>query len=142
MCWDGGGPLEESHDSWRTIAPSASGRSGSLACTHADLGRIRKAFVDATMKAVRIGFDVIEMHAGRGYLLLQFPSPLSNQRSGEYGGDASRRMRFPLGVFDAIRAAAAPGTVLGVRMTASDWIDGGITVEDAKTFARELEIRG
>lgn len=140
--WRGGGPLQQCEDSWRTYSPSASERSDAPACTQSDLDRIKQAFVDATLKAVRIGFDVIELHAGHGYLLHQFLSPLANRRSDVYGGSLAHRMRFPLEVFDAIRAAAPLRIVVGARITGSDWIEGGITIEEAQTFARELEAHG
>lgn len=140
--WTGGGPLQQCEDAWRTYSPSASEGSDATACTQSDLDRIKQAFVDATLKAVRIGFDVIELHAAHGYLLHQFLSPLANRRSDAYGGSLAHRMRFPLEVFDAIRAAAPPRVVVGARMTGTDWIEGGITIEEAQTFARELEAHG
>ena len=140
--WQGGGPLEADQDAWLAFSASAVGHAGVLACTKPDLDRITQAFVDATTRAARIGFDVIEMHAAHGYLLHQFLSPLANQRSDEFGGSLAKRMRFPLEVFEAIRAAASSPIIVGARITGTDWLDQGITIEDAKMFARELERRG
>ena len=94
------------------------------------------------MRAARIGFDVVELHAGHGYLLHEFVSPISNQRDDEYGGSLENRMRFPLEVFEAVREAL-PGTmVCGARITGSDWIDGGISADEMVVFASELKARG
>src|SRR5690606_39758 len=104
--------------------------------------RIKQAFVQAAERAVRIGFDLIEMHAAHGYLLHQFLSPLSNQRTDQYGGSLANRMRFPLEVFDAMRQAIPAHVALGARITGSDWLDGGIDTQQCVAFARELEMLG
>ncbi len=107
-----------------------------------DFARVRDAFVNAAKRAVRIGFDAIEIHLAHGYLLHSFVSPLGNQRTDGYGGALERRMSFPLEVATAMRAAVPPGTPLGARITASDWLDGGLTVDDAVVLAKALKLVG
>ena len=143
--WEGMGALDPDQDPWTTLAPTAdAGRSGDAprAATAADLERVKQAFVQAALRAERLGFDVIELHCAHGYLLHQFLSPLSNTRTDEYGGVLAARMRFPLAVFDAVRAAVGPKVAVGARITGSDWIEGGIDTAEAAAFAIELEKRG
>lgn len=140
--WKGGKPLSHDQDPWVTLSPSGTEDGLSRACTGDDLSRIKQAFVDATLRAVRLGFDVIEMHAAHGYLLHQFLSPLSNKRQDAYGGSSENRMRFPLEVFEAMQAVTPAHVALGARITGSDWLDGGITADDAVVFALALEQRG
>jgi 2,4-dienoyl-CoA reductase-like NADH-dependent reductase (Old Yellow Enzyme family) len=106
------------------------------------LAAIRAEFVAAAERAVRIGFDLAELHSAHGYLLHQFLSPLSNQRRDEYGGKLENRMRFPLEVFEAVRAAWPDDKPLGIRISATDWIEGGWTVEESVVFAGELKSLG
>ncbi|QAA95631.1 NADH:flavin oxidoreductase/NADH oxidase [Pollutimonas thiosulfatoxidans] len=140
----GGVPLSPHESPWQTVAPSGlpfrDGWQTPRTAEGADLARIKDAFVDNAIRAVRIGIDVLELHAAHGYLLHQFLSPLSNQRSDHYGGSLANRMRFPLEVFDAVKAAC-PNTVLGVRLTGSDWMPGGIEIEETVAFTKELEAR-
>jgi 2,4-dienoyl-CoA reductase-like NADH-dependent reductase (Old Yellow Enzyme family) len=103
---------------------------------------IRDAFVGAASRSVRLGIDLIQLHAAHGYLLHQFLSPLSNRRGDEYGGALENRMRFPLEVFDAVHQAVPPGYPVSVRLSGTDWIEGGWTIEETATFCRELEGRG
>jgi NADPH2 dehydrogenase len=105
------------------------------------LTRVRKAFVDATHRAVRLGMNAIELHGAHGYLLHEFLSPLSNQRTDEYGGTLQNRMRFPLEVFDAVRDALPADKPLGVKVSATDWVPGGWDLEQTIGFARELQKR-
>ncbi len=140
--WSGGKPLGADSNPWRTFAPSSTDATTVAACEQSDLDRIKQAFADAAARAVRIGFDLIEVHAAHGYLLHQFLSPLANQRSDQYGGSLENRLRFPLEVFEAIRAVVPAHVALGARITGSDWLEGGITVEEAVAFARALESRG
>jgi 2,4-dienoyl-CoA reductase-like NADH-dependent reductase (Old Yellow Enzyme family) len=140
--WNGGAKLAANRDPWPIFAPSAFGDGSVVACTQADLDRIKQAFVDAAVRAVKVGFDVIEIHAGHGYLLHQFLSSLANRRADQYGGELENRMRFPLDVFEAVRAVVPERIVVGARITGSDWVDGGITVQEAIVFARELATRG
>src|SRR5689334_21743278 len=142
----GGKPLAPDEDPWTTVGPSAlpfgPGWHTPAALDAAGLKQVRTQFVDATMRAQRIGFDVIELHVGHGYLLHEFLSPISNQRTDEYGGSTANRMRFPLEVFAAVRAAWPVERALGVRVSATDWVDGGWTVEETVLFARELKALG
>ena len=91
---------------------------------------------------MRIGFDLVELHAGHGYLLHEFLSPLSNQRDDEYGGSTRNRIRFPLEVFEAVRAVWPADRPLGVRVSATDWVEGGWTPEETVIFAKELKALG
>ncbi|MYN14342.1 oxidoreductase [Pusillimonas sp. TS35] len=140
--WEGGARLGEDADPWITVAPSATHDGTARACTTDDLARIKKAFIDAARRAVRIGFDIIELHAAHGYLLHQFLSPLSNQRTDEYGGSLANRMRFPLEVFEAMKDDLPAHVALGVRITGTDWLEGGITPDEAAAFGMELEALG
>ena len=95
--------------------------------------------MQAAERAVRIGFDVVELHIAHGYLLHQFTSPLSNTRTDGYGGSLENRMRFPLEVARAVRAVVPKSVMLGARITGSDWVDGGWTPDDAVAFAKGLK---
>lgn len=106
------------------------------------LARVREGFAEAARRAARLGIEAVQIHAAHGYLLHQFLSPLSNKRTDEYGGSLENRMRFPLEVFEAVRAAFPAGQPATVRVSASDWMEGGWTIEDTIAFAKELEARG
>lgn len=125
--WDGGQLIPQDQGGWVPVAPSALAHKqvepAPRALTLQDLQRVKQAFVDAAQRAVRLGLDAIELHAAHGYLLHQFLSPISNQRTDEYGGSLQNRMRFPLDVFQAVRAAIPDGMPLGVRVSATDWVD-------------------
>ncbi len=140
--WDGGNALQAGQDPWETIAPSAIpfGPSWQVPreMTSADIEQVRQAFVAAAQRAVRAGVDAIELHGAHGYLLHSFLSPISNKRSDGYGGSPAARMRFPLEVASAVRAVVPKGMPLGARITGSDWMDGGLTPDDAVAFARAL----
>ena len=144
--WEGGQALKDGQDSWQTIAPSAipfgPGWHVPRAMTGDDIGRVRNAFVDAAERAVRIGFDEIELHMAHGYLVHSFLSPLSNQRNDQYGGPLEARMRFGIEVANAVRAVVPRGVALGARITGSDWLENGLTVDDAVTFAAALKGAG
>jgi NADPH2 dehydrogenase len=99
------------------------------------------AYINATRRAHRVGFDLIELHAAHGYLLHSFLSPLSNQRLDQYGGSLENRMRFPLELFDALREVWPADRPLGVRISATDWVEGGWTLEDSLVFAQRLRER-
>jgi NADPH2 dehydrogenase len=141
--WEGGGALKPDADPWQTIAPSAlpfgPGWHTPRAMSEEDMTQVMTAFAAAAARAVRIGFDAIELHAAHGYLLHSFFSPISNQRTDYYGGSLENRMRFPLAVMRAVRAAVPAGTPLGARITGSDWTDGGITPDEAVAFAGKLK---
>jgi 2,4-dienoyl-CoA reductase-like NADH-dependent reductase (Old Yellow Enzyme family) len=143
---EGGKPLGSDEHPWTTVAPSAlpfgPGWHEPSALSGAGLVEVRQQFADAARRAARIGFDVAELHAGHGYLLHEFLSPISNHRGDEYGGSAAARMRFPLEVFEAVRAVWPQDRPLGVRVSATDWMEGGWTPEDTVAFARELKALG
>lgn len=135
-----------SSEAWQQVAPSPLSfwPNGPVprALTVDDLVQLRQTFVTAAKRAVRLGFDLIEVHGAHGYLLHQFLSPLSNKRTDSYGGSLENRMRFPLEVFDAMRAAVPSSVAFGIRVSAVDWIDGGIVIEDTVAFAKALKQRG
>ena len=144
--WEGGASLTSQQDAWETVAPSAIPLSEAWATPReaslADLARIRDAFAAATRRAAQIGLDLVEAHCAHGYLLHEFLSPLSNTRTDAYGGSSGKRRRFPLEVVEAMRAAWPAEKPLGLRITGSDWMAGGLTVEDAIEFAKSLRERG
>ncbi|MGB7481433.1 MAG: NADH:flavin oxidoreductase/NADH oxidase [Burkholderiaceae bacterium] len=144
--WDGGQSIPVADGGWQTVAPSAlphsPGEPAPLALDAAGLARVKAAFVSAAERALRLGFDAIELHAAHGYLLHQFLSPLSNVRDDAYGGSLENRMRFPLEVFDAVAAVVAGRIPVGVRISATDWVDGGWDIEQSVVFARTLRQRG
>jgi 2,4-dienoyl-CoA reductase-like NADH-dependent reductase (Old Yellow Enzyme family) len=144
--WEGGQLIPVSEGGWMPHAPSAiphkDGETPPLALDTAGLIRVREAFVASAKRAARLGIDGLELHAAHGYLLHQFLSPVANQRTDEYGGSLENRMRFPLEIFDAIRAVFPDDRPIGVRVSASDWVDGGWGIEDTIAFANELKKRG
>ena len=145
--WRGGAQIApESPHGWRTVAPSslpfAPTDAIPTALNRDDLTRIREAFASAARRAARLGLDGVQLHGAHGYLLHQFLSPLSNRRDDAYGGDLANRMRFPLEVFDAVRAAFPADRPVSMRVSGADWIDGGWTIEETCVLARELEKRG
>lgn len=142
----GGQPLSADENPWKTVAPSAIpfGPDWHVpqVLSRDDLAAVKEEFVSATARAARIGFDLAELHCAHGYLLHQYLSPLSNQRCDEYGGKLENRMRFPLEVFAAVRAAWPEDKPLGVRISATDWIDGGWDLESSVVFAKALKSLG
>jgi 2,4-dienoyl-CoA reductase-like NADH-dependent reductase (Old Yellow Enzyme family) len=144
--WNGGAPLPLDKGGWQPVGPSplafAPGFQTPRELTREDLERLIEQFVFATKASLRAGFEVVEVHAAHGYLLHQFLSPLSNQRLDELGGSLAGRMRFPLRVVEAVRAAWPQRLPLFVRISATDWVEGGWTLDDSVVFARELERRG
>jgi 2,4-dienoyl-CoA reductase-like NADH-dependent reductase (Old Yellow Enzyme family) len=106
------------------------------------LQRLRNDFLSAAQRAYLLGVDAIELHAAHGYLLHQFLSPLSNTRADQYGGSLDNRMRFPLEIFEAIRAAVPGDKPVGVRISATDWVEGGWDIRQSVVFAKELQRRG
>lgn len=142
----GKGPLAQSEGSWPVIGPSAvpfaQGWQVPREMTRSDMDEVIQSFEAATRRADRLGIDLIELHAAHGYLLSAFLSPLANQRNDAYGGTLENRMRFPLEVFSAVRAAWPAHKPLGVRCNGTDWHPQGWTVEDAVAFAGELLLRG
>ncbi|WP_369719807.1 NADH:flavin oxidoreductase/NADH oxidase [Bradyrhizobium sp. LLZ17] len=144
--WDGGQQIPVSEGGWQAVAPSAlphkEGEAAPLALDAAGLTRIRDAFVDSATRAMRIGIDAIELHGAHGYLLHQFLSPISNRRTDEYGGSLENRMRFPLEVFDAVRAVVPHDKPVGMRVSSTDWVEGGWDLAQTIAFARALKARG
>lgn len=144
--WDGGQLLPASQGGWTTVAPSALPHGAQEAAPQtldaAGLERIRKAFVQAALRAAELGLQAVELHCAHGYLLHQFLSPLSNQRDDAFGGSLDNRMRYPLDVFDAVRDALPAEIPLGVRVSATDWVDGGWDLEQTIAFAHALKARG
>jgi anthraniloyl-CoA monooxygenase len=112
------------------------------AMTRADMDRVRDDFVAATKRAAAAGFDWLELHCAHGYLLSSFISPLTNRRDDEYGGPLANRLRYPLEVFAAVRAAWPQDRPMSVRISAHDWVDGGITPADAVEIARAFKAAG
>ncbi len=143
--WSGRGQLTPSDGGWQTLAPSAlpwaEGEAPPLALDREAMREIRQAFVEAALRAHRLGIEVIEIHAAHGYLLHQFLSPLSNVRDDTYGGSLENRLRFPLEVFEAVRAAVPPELPVGIRISATDWVEGGWDMEQSLALARELQRR-
>ena len=143
--WDGGQQIAPASGGWQTVAPSAvPHKDGELALEALDtdgLARIRDAFVSAAQRAARLGIDAIELHAAHGYLLHQFLSPLANRRSDAYGGSLENRMRYPLELFDAVRSVFPADKPVGVRVSATDWVDGGWDLDQTIVFAQELKRR-
>ena len=107
-----------------------------------EIKRTVAEFAASAKRAERIGYDLIELHGGHGYLLHQFLSPISNQRTDEYGGSLANRMRFVLEIFSAVRAVWPAEKPIGIRISATDWVDGGWTPEEAVVLARELKKLG
>ncbi|MBL8740472.1 MAG: bifunctional salicylyl-CoA 5-hydroxylase/oxidoreductase, partial [Myxococcales bacterium] len=137
-------PLPEG--GWETIGPSPlpwdTRHAPPREMTRADMDRVKGEFVRAAERSVAAGFDLIELHCAHGYLLATFLSPLTNQRRDEYGGSAESRARYPVEVFEAIRAVVPPHIPMSVRINASDWAPGGTSADDVLTLARLLKAAG
>jgi 2,4-dienoyl-CoA reductase-like NADH-dependent reductase (Old Yellow Enzyme family) len=142
----GAKPLKPEEGAWETEAPSAiswePGGPAPRALSKGDIARLLEEFRASARRIDRIGFDVIELHGGHGYLLHQFMSPLSNQRTDEYGGSLENRMRFPLEVFAAVREVVNAEKPIGMRVSATDWVEGGWTPEETVALARALKAAG
>ena len=142
--WDGGKLLSSSEGGWETFGPSAlphlPTEAPPTAISLEYMAQVREAFVSAAQRAQRIGIDAIELHAAHGYLLHQFLSPLANQRTDAYGGSFENRIRFVMEVFTAVRAAYQG--VLGLRLSATDWVDGGWDLEQSTALAHRLKAAG
>ncbi|MFN8721109.1 MAG: NADH:flavin oxidoreductase/NADH oxidase [Rhodospirillales bacterium] len=144
--WEGGGPLKPDQSPWPTVAPSAlphaDGWHVPRALEAGEIAGLARDFAAAAARSAAAGFDAIELHAAHGYLLHQFQSPISNRRDDAWGGTAVKRRRAPLEVAEAVRAAWPKDRILGARITGHDWVDGGLTEEDAIAFAAELKAIG
>lgn len=143
--WDGGGPLK-APDAWQTVGPSAipyaEGWHVPAALDEAGIDHVTQAFVAAARRAIRAGLDFVELHLAHGYLLHEFLSPFSNQRTDHFGGSLENRMRFPLQVVRAVRAALPQTIPVGCRISSTEWVPGGFDVDDAVVFARALREAG
>jgi len=141
--WEGREWLRADQSPWITVAPSAIPYADGWHVPHelsaAEIRQQVEAFVAATVRAKRIGFDVVELHAAHGYLIHQFLSPLSNRRTDAYG---KARTKFPLEVAAAVREAWPKDRALGARISAQDWAEGGLGPDDAVSFAKELKRLG
>lgn len=145
--WDGGAQIAPDHENgWQTVSasdlPFLPDENPPEALDREGLARIRDAFADAARRAARLGIDAVQIHGAHGYLLHQFLSPLSNKREDEYGGSLENRMRFPLEVYDAVRAAFPADKPVTMRVSGTDWVEGGWDVEQSIAFAKALEARG
>lgn len=144
--WLGGKQLSPQEGGWQTISASELAHDPAehppLEMTKQDLARVKQAFVDSALRAVALGIEVIEIHAAHGYLLHQFLSPLSNQRSDEYGGSLENRLRFTQEVFSAVREAVPASVAVGIRISATDWVDGGWDLEQSVVLTKKIEALG
>ena len=145
--WKGGAQIPPDHEGgWQTVAPSAipfqAGESAPVALGRDGLARVRAAFAEAAKRAARLGLGAVQLHGAHGYLLHQFLSPLSNRRDDEYGGSLENRMRFPLEVFEAVRAVFPAERPVTMRVSGTDWAEGGWTIDQTVAFAQALEARG
>ncbi|HET8718961.1 MAG TPA: NADH:flavin oxidoreductase/NADH oxidase [Nocardioidaceae bacterium] len=143
--WEGRGAVEDADGGWQPVAPSAVAFPGlrePRALTGDELAELVEAFAAAARRAVAAGFDVLEVHAAHGYLLHEFLSPLSNQRSDEYGGSFENRARLLVEVVEAIKLAVGEQVPLVVRLSATDWVEGGWTADDSVRLARLLGAAG
>lgn len=144
--WLGGGARPVAEGGYQTFAPSPIPISPAwptpTELNATDISRIQDAFVAAAIRADRAGVDLLELHCAHGYLLHQFLSPISNTRGDKYGGSLQNRMRFPLDVFAALRSVWPAHKPMGVRISATDWVDGGWDMEQSKVLVRSLEALG
>lgn len=144
--WEGGRPLSTPNDGWRIVGPSAipfrAGHPTPHPLTVAEIGEIKVAFRTAASRAVQAGFKLIEIHAAHGYLLHSFYSPLSNERSDAYGGSFDNRIRLPVEVVCEVRRVIPDSLPLVVRVSSTDWTEGGWTLEETVELASRLKLEG
>ncbi len=144
--WKGGNALGENEGAWETLAPSAlaykEGEPLPKAMSKEDIQQLIKDFITAAERSLKAGFEVIEIHAAHGYLINEFLSPLSNQRMDEYGGSFENRIGILLEIVEAIRKIIPKEMPLFVRISASDWVEGGWTIEDSVELAKVLKTKG
>ena len=142
----GGGPLSVSEGGYETVAPSPlpvnQGWPVPRPIAYSEIPKIVEMFRSAAARAQNAGADVLELHGAHGYLIHQFLSPITNRRDDAYGGSLANRMRFCLEVFEAVRAVWPHDKPLGIRVSATDWAEGGWTLEDTIALARRLELAG
>jgi 2,4-dienoyl-CoA reductase-like NADH-dependent reductase (Old Yellow Enzyme family) len=145
--WEGGAQVPlGAPGGWPAVAPSAlphaPGEQAPVALDRAGLQKVRDDFARAAQRAARLGLDGLEIHAAHGYLLHQFLSPIANARSDEYGGSLENRMRFPLEIFDVVRAAFPAVKPVWARISATDWVPGGWDIDGTVALAQALKARG
>ncbi|WP_404822446.1 NADH:flavin oxidoreductase/NADH oxidase [Noviherbaspirillum aerium] len=147
--WEGGQPLRDKEGDaapWTCVAPSALPFTDNWPqpqqLDESGIEQVIRAHVDAARRAIRLGFDVIELHCGHGYLLHQFQSPLSNRRNDAWGGDARGRNRIITEIATRLKEAMPADRVLGARITGTDWVDAGISIDDASRLVMALKERG
>ena len=144
--WDGGKQITLADGGWLGMAPSAVPHSeheeAPQEMSAADIERVVGDFARAAKRARALGFDAIELHMAHGYLMHQFLSPIANRRSDEWGGSLENRMRFPIAVYQAVREAVGTSMAVGVRVSATDWVEGGWDVEQTAQLAQRLEALG
>ena len=144
--WEGRKPILPSDGGWEVVAPSAialqDGAPVPRELGSTEISDMVNKFADAARRAERIGIDALELHAAHGYLLHEFLSPISNRRTDNYGGSLDNRMRFVLEVFEATRAAWPVTKPLGIRLSATDWIDGGWDIDQSIVLCKLLKQSG
>ncbi len=144
--WEAGILIPRDEGGWLPLGPSAlpqrEGEASPRAMDAGDIDKVIADFVQAAKRSRELGFDAVELHMAHGYLLHQFLSPLSNRRADDFGGSLANRMRLPLQVFKAIKHACGPAMAVGVRLSASDWIEGGWDIDQSIALCRELEQLG
>src|SRR5246127_5503691 len=145
--WEGGQQIPLGQPgAWQAVAPAAvahkEGEAPPAALDDAGLARIRDAFVNSAKRAERLGIDALELHGAHGYLLHQFLSPIANKRTDQYGGSLENRMRFPLEVYDAVRAVFPDKKPIGVRLSSTDWVEGGWDFAQTIELVRAVKKRG
>jgi 2,4-dienoyl-CoA reductase-like NADH-dependent reductase (Old Yellow Enzyme family) len=144
--WEGGGTIPESAGGWPTVAPSAvpfeAGDPAPVELSQPGFTPSSRPFAAATRRALRAGFQVVEIHGAHGYLMHEFLSPLSNRRTDEYGGAFENRIRFALEVAEAVRGAWPLNLPLFLRISATDWVEGGWTPDESVELARRVRPLG
>jgi 2,4-dienoyl-CoA reductase-like NADH-dependent reductase (Old Yellow Enzyme family) len=145
--WEGGALIpSDQPGGWKTFAPSdlpfAENEEPPLELDKADIEKVKADFKAATLRAIAAGFKVIELHGAHGYLIHEFLSPLSNHRTDQYGGSFENRIRFLIEILDTVRSVWPEENPLFVRISASDWTEGGWTADDSVALAKVLETKG
>jgi len=145
--WEGDAHLDADHGGWDTIAPSAEAFGGNLpkvprAMTVDDIARVRQNFVDSAQRALAAGYEWLEFHFAHGYLAHEFYSPLANRRTDQYGGSFENRIRFLIETFTSVRQVWPERLPLTARLSVTDWIEGGVTVEESIELVRRLKTLG
>jgi len=145
--WDGGAHLADDRGGWPTVAPSAIAFGGELdkvphALTVAEIRRVQADFVAAAKRALAAGYEWVELHSAHGYLSHEFLSPLANQRTDDYGGSFENRIRFLLETTRAVRAVWPDRLPLTVRLSCTDWVEGGWDIDQSVELARRLRAEG